>query len=52
MFDQNFFMTYDHGDDLSAELLRALRRGSEIEEMKASEVVKFRDRVKGRIAEL
>jgi hypothetical protein len=52
MFDKNLFMDYDHGDDVPTELLRILREGSEIEEMKPSEVVKFWNLVKDRVAEL
>jgi hypothetical protein len=52
MFDNHLFMDYDYGDDFSAELLRLLRQGTEIEEMKASEVVKFRTHVKDRVKEL
>jgi hypothetical protein len=52
MFDENLFMDYDHGDDIPAKLHGILREGTEIEEMKAPEVVKFRNRVKDRIAEL
>ena len=52
MFDHDFFITYDYGDDLPAELLRGLRQETEIEQLKNSEVVEFRNRVKSRVIEL
>jgi hypothetical protein len=52
MFDNNLFMDYDYGDDVSTTLLKILRQGTEIEEMKASEVIRFRNRVRERVEQL
>jgi hypothetical protein len=55
MFDNNLFVVNDERDDLSTTLLRSLGEGTEIpeiEEMKASEVVRLWDIVKDRLEKL
>jgi hypothetical protein len=55
MFDNNLFIVNDERDDLSTTLLRSLGEGTEIpeiEEMKASEVVRLWDIVKDRLEKL
>jgi hypothetical protein len=55
MFDNNLFVVNDERDDLSTTLLRSLGEGTEIpeiEDMKASEVVRLWDIVKDRLEKL
>jgi hypothetical protein len=49
MFDNNFFVGFDRGDDIPADLHKILRKGTEIEEMNSSEEVKFRNLVTSRV---